>query len=175
MLLNQITPAAAERVPRAGYPLSDGVFPPVRTSGGAGTDGPVLTLAARVYASVFATADSRRDALWLPHDSTTVEENTLLPLILKESRNSGGPVFSSNLLHVKKGTLFAMTPNNLELGHQLDVSAAALMAGKPHRKGVRPLRELHSAINLRTASHMGLNIGYQQQRSFDYIFFGAMS
>jgi putative ABC transport system substrate-binding protein len=26
------------------------------------------------------------------------------------------------------------------------------------------------AVNLRTASHLGLNIGYQQQRGFDYIF-----
>jgi putative ABC transport system substrate-binding protein len=35
---------------------------------------------------------------------------------------------------------------------------------------VLPLREVHTAVNLRTASHIGLIIGYQQQRSFDFIF-----
>jgi putative ABC transport system substrate-binding protein len=126
--------------------------------------------AAQLYTSLFNTADSRRDALWLPHDTTTVEEGTLLPLILKESWKSGMPIFSSNVLHVKKGALFAMSPNNVELGRSLASSALGLMAGEVRKKGVQPLRELHTAINLRTASHMGLNIGYQQQRTFDFIF-----
>jgi putative ABC transport system substrate-binding protein len=129
-----------------------------------------LGQAAHLYTTLFSVADGRRDAVWLPHDSTTVEEGTLLPLILKESWNSGIPIFSSNMLHVKKGALFAMTPNNVELGRSLANSAMGLMTGEHRRRGVQPLRELHTAINLRTASHMGLNIGHQQQRTFDFIF-----
>ncbi len=129
-----------------------------------------LSQAAHLYSSLFAGADSKRAAIWLPHDTTTVEESTLLPLILKESWNSGVPIFSSNVLHVKKGALFAMSPNNVELGRSLANSALGLMAGEARRKGVQPLRELHTAINLRTASHMGLHIGYQQQRTFDFIY-----
>jgi putative ABC transport system substrate-binding protein len=129
-----------------------------------------LAQAAHLYMTLFNGADGRREAVWLPHDSTTVEESTLLPLILKESWNSGVPIFSSNMLHVKKGALFAMTPNNLELGRSLANSAMGLMSGEHRKRGVQPLRELHTAINLRTASHMGLNIGYQQQRTFDFIF-----
>ncbi|MES2152958.1 MAG: ABC transporter substrate binding protein [Pseudomonadota bacterium] len=129
-----------------------------------------LSQAAHQYTSLFASADSRRDAVWLPHDTTTVDETTLLPLILKESWNSGVPIFSSNVLHVKKGALFAMSPNNVELGRSLANSALGLMAGELRKKGVQPLRELHTAINLRTASHMGLTIGYQQQRTFDFIY-----
>jgi len=129
-----------------------------------------LSQAAHMYTSLFATAEARRDAVWLPHDTTTVEEGTLLPLILKQSWNSGVPVFSSNMLHVKKGALFALTPNNVELGRTLASSALGLVAGEPRKRGVQPLRELHAAINLRTASHMGLSIGQQQQRTFDYIF-----
>ncbi|MES2125724.1 MAG: ABC transporter substrate binding protein [Pseudomonadota bacterium] len=129
-----------------------------------------LGQAAHLYSNAFAGADNRRDAVWLPHDTTTVEEGTLLPLILKESWNSGVPVFSSNILHAKKGALFAMTPNNVELGRALANSALGLMAGETRKKGVQPLRELHTAINLRTASHMGLNIGTQQQRTFDFIY-----
>ena len=74
------------------------------------------------------------------------------------------------MLHAKKGALFAMSPNNVELGRSLATSALGLMSGELRKKGVQPLRELHTAINLRTSSHMGLHIGYQQQRTFDSIF-----
>ncbi len=129
-----------------------------------------LAQAAAFYSTLLKAADSKRDALWLPHDTTTVEESTLLPLILKQSWNHGVPIFSSNVLHAKKGALFAMSPNNVELGKSLATSALGLMSGETRRKGVQPLRELHTALNLRTANHMGLNIGYQQQRTFDFIF-----
>ncbi|UOD28987.1 hypothetical protein INH39_26705 [Massilia violaceinigra] len=128
-----------------------------------------LAQAAQVYSAQFAAADSRRDAVWLPHDTTTVEEGTLLPLILKQAWDSGVPIFSSNVLHVKKGALFAMSPNNVELGRSLASSAEGAIAGEL-KKGVQPLRELHTAINLRTASHVGLTIGHQQQRTFDLIY-----
>lgn len=129
-----------------------------------------LASAARLYESAFASSDGRRDALWLPQDATTVDENTILPLVLRESWNRNVPVFSSSFLHVKKGALFALYPNNVELGRTLAGSAEAAMAGDPRRRGVLPLREVQVAVNLRTASHIGLNIGYQQQRSFDFIF-----
>lgn len=129
-----------------------------------------LAAAARAYETAFASADGRRDAVWLPQDATTVDENTILPLVLKESWNRNVPVFSSSFLHVKKGALFALYPNNLELGRTLASSALAVMSGDARRRGVLPLREVQTAVNLRTASHIGLTIGYQQQRSFDFIF-----
>lgn len=129
-----------------------------------------LASAARAYETAFATADARKDAIWLPQDATTVDENTILPLVLKESWNRNVPVFSSSFLHVKKGALFALYPNNLELGRTLASSALAVMSGDARRRGVLPLREVQTAVNLRTASHIGLTIGYQQQRSFDFIF-----
>ncbi|WP_234814994.1 ABC transporter substrate-binding protein [Noviherbaspirillum denitrificans] len=129
-----------------------------------------LAAAARAYETAFASTDGKRDAVWLPQDSTTVDENTILPLVLKESWNRNVPVFSSSFLHVKKGALFALYPNNLELGRTLASSALAAMSGDFRRKGVTPLREVQTAVNLRTASHIGLVIGYQQQRSFDFVF-----
>lgn len=129
-----------------------------------------LASAARLYETAFAAADSRRDAVWLPQDSTTVEESTILPLVLKESWNRGVPIFSSNFLHVKKGALFALYPNNRELGRNLASSALGVLAGEAHKHGVSPLREVQVAVNLRTASHFGLNIGFEQQRSFDFVF-----
>lgn len=127
-----------------------------------------LARAAQLYPQVFSGADPRHDAVWLPHDSTTVEESTILPLVLRESWNSGVPLFSSNVLHVKKGALFAMAPNNVELGRTLASSALGLIAGDGRRRNLVPLRELQSAINVRTASHMGLNL--RQQSSFDFVY-----
>jgi putative ABC transport system substrate-binding protein len=129
-----------------------------------------LAAAARAYETAFAGADSKRDAVWLPQDATTVEEGTILPLVLKESWERSVPIFSSSFLHVKKGALFALYPNNFELGRNLASSALAAMAGEVRKPGVAPLRELQVAVNLRSASHFGLNIGYQQQRGFDFVF-----
>jgi len=129
-----------------------------------------LAAAARAYEAAFAASDGKRDAVWLPQDATTVDENTILPLVLKESWNRNVPVFSSSFLHVKKGALFALYPDNLELGRTLAGSALTAMSGDARRKGLLPLREVQTAVNLRTASHLGLSIGYQQQRSFDFIF-----
>jgi putative ABC transport system substrate-binding protein len=129
-----------------------------------------LATAARQYDAVFANMDGRRDAVWLPQDGITVDEGAILPLVLKESWNRNVPVFSSSFLHVKKGALFALYPNNVELGRSLANSALAILSGDTRKRGVVPLREVHTAVNLRTASHIGLTIGYQQQRSFDFTF-----
>lgn len=129
-----------------------------------------LATAARLYEATFATSDGRRDAVWLPQDSTTVDESTILPLVLRESWNRNVPVFSSSFLHVKKGALFALYPNNVELGKTLASSADAAIAGEHRRRTVLPLRDVQIAVNLRTASHLGVQIGYQQQRSFDMTF-----
>lgn len=133
-------------------------------------EAPDLASAARLYEAAFAAADSRLDAIWLPHDATTVDEATILPLALKESWNRGVPIFSSSFLHVRKGALFALYPNNSELGRDLAISALGILAGEPRKRGVSPLREVFTAVNLRSASHIGLNIDYQQQRSFNFIF-----
>jgi len=128
-----------------------------------------LGQAARLYETLFAAADGRRDSVWLPQDPTTVDENMVLPFVLKESWNRNVPVFSSSYLHVRKGALFVLYPNNLELGRNLAASAQRILSGET-RKGMLPLREVYSAVNLRTAHHMGLNLSSEQQRSFDSVF-----
>ncbi len=129
-----------------------------------------LATAARAYESLFANSDKQHTALWLPNDPTTTEESTVMPLVLRESWNSSLPVFSSSLIHVKRGALFALYPNNLELGRNLANSALGAMAGEVRKKGMQPLREVNLAVNLRTASHIGLRIEPQQQRTFDFVF-----
>lgn len=123
-----------------------------------------------VYQSIFATADARRDALWLPQDSATVDDSLVLPLVLQESWSKGIPVFSSNVSHVKRGALFALYPNNVELGRNLATSALGMASGGPVTRGVLPLRDVLTAFNTRTASHLGLSPSAAQQQGFNLIF-----
>lgn len=133
-------------------------------------EAPDLASAARLYRKLFADADGRRDALWLPTDATTVDESTILPLVLRAAWNSAVPVFSSSFLHVRKGALFALYPDNSELGRNLANLATGLMSAEPPPRAMRPLREVHAALNLRTASHLGIAAGPAVQRGFDALY-----
>ena len=130
-----------------------------------------LKAALRAYQDFFAQA-LPQDALWLPQDSLSVDESAVLPLVLQECWNRNLPLFSSNLAHVKRGALFSLYPNNLELGRSLGASALAQLqrspAGPPGLRGVQPLRDVHAAINTRTASHLGLEAS--AQRGFELSF-----
>jgi len=129
-----------------------------------------LASAAHLYDAAFASADNRQDAIWLPQDATTVDDETILPLVLKESWSRAVPVFSSSFLHVKKGVMFALYPSNLGLGRDLASFALGVLSGDLRKHGLSPLREVLTAVNLRTASHIGVDLDYQQQRSFDFVF-----
>lgn len=128
-----------------------------------------LRSAMRAYQEIIAKADSRQDALWLPQDSTAVEESTVLPFVLQESWNNNLAVFSSSFGHVKRGVLFSLYPDNVELGRHLAGDALGLLAsGNKDTSALTPLREVLMAVNLRTAKHLGLNTARIQ--SFDMAF-----
>lgn len=129
-----------------------------------------LRSAMQVYQEIFATCDSSQDALWLPQDSIAVEEGTVVPLVLQKSWNLNLAVFSSSFGHVRRGVLFSLYPNNVELGRHLAGSALGFLAtGGNESSGMVPLREVLMAINLRTAKHLGINIG-RQAAGFDMTF-----
>lgn len=126
--------------------------------------------ALRLYAALLANADSARDAVWLPQDPTTVDDNAVLPLVLKEGWNRAVTVFSSHLAHVKRGALFSLYPDNAELGRTLATSGLRLLANpKAMQPSVLPLRETRAAINVRTAAHLGLDPA-NAQAGFDLVY-----
>ncbi len=128
-----------------------------------------LRSAMQAYQQILAAADTSEDALWLPQDSTTVEDSTVLPMLLQESWARNLAVFSSSFGHVKRGVLFSLYPNNVELGRHLAGSALDFLAsGENDSSGMFPLREVLMAVNLRTAKHLGLNSSRPQ--SFDMAF-----
>ena len=126
--------------------------------------------ALRLYSQLLATADPARDVLWLPQDPTTVDDNVVLSLVLKDGWNRSIVVFSSHLAHVKRGALFSLYPDNAELGRSLAASAQRLL-GNPRAltAGVTPLRDTRAAINVRTAAHLGLDVA-AAQAGFDLVY-----
>ncbi len=128
-----------------------------------------LKTALLMYNTLLAEINPKRDALWLPQDSTTVEESTILPMILQEAWNRNLVFFSSSVVHVKRGALFALYPNNQGLGRSLASSAMKQLSASGPSKGVSPLRDVLVAVNTRTASHLGLNLADSRQK-FDLVF-----
>jgi len=128
-----------------------------------------LRAALRQYQALLAQAGPQ-DAFWLPQDAVSVDESTVLPMLLQECWSRGLPLFSSALGHVRRGALFSLYPNNRELGRSLGAAAAALLAGSATApRGARPLREVHAALNTRTAGHLGLQLDPPLQRSFELL------
>ena len=126
--------------------------------------------ALRAYTQLLAAADPARDALWLPQDPTSVDDGTVLPLVLKEGWNRNIAVLSSHLAHVRRGALFSLYPDNHELGRTLAASAQRLAAGsRAGMVGVLPLRQARAAINIRTAAHLGIDVAAVQS-GFDMVY-----
>jgi putative ABC transport system substrate-binding protein len=68
--------------------------------------------------------------------------------------------------HVPKGALFALFPDNTEMGRAL----GRLAAGPPSPgAGLHVLEQLDTAINIRTANHLGLGVNAGDKR-FDMVF-----
>lgn len=119
-----------------------------------------LRAAVRAHTEVLAQMNPQTDALWLPQDSVTVDEDTVLPLVLREAWERNLHVFSSNVAHVRRGVLFALYPDNRALGRVLgDWARGYLQGGSLPPPGVQPLGELLLAVNTRTARHLGVPLG----------------
>lgn len=128
-----------------------------------------LKTALRLYQDIFAGADPRTDALWLPQDSTTVDDGSVLPLVLQETWARNLVFFSSSVAHVRRGALFALYPDNVEIGRNLANSALGYISSNGQGpRGVLPLKAVLLAVNVRTAGHLGMNLAGRQ--NFDLIF-----
>jgi len=131
-----------------------------------------LKTAVHLYQEILFNSDSKKDVLWLPQDSTTVDETSILPLVLQEAWTRSIAIFSSNVSHVKRGALFSLYPDNIELGRNLAITALGTLnaSNSQGQRGMMPLKNVLVAVNIRTASHLGLSLSYKQQRTFSLIF-----
>ncbi|SHI48083.1 putative ABC transport system substrate-binding protein [Malonomonas rubra DSM 5091] len=121
------------------------------------------------YRNLLEKSESGTDAIWLPLDRVTVNDDVILPLLLQSAWDKNLLLMSNKPGHAKRGVLFAMYPDNYGLGQQL---AELLEQQKihPERSIVLPLSQLNLAINLRTASHLGLTFNRNQRDQFTLTF-----
>jgi len=128
-----------------------------------------LKTALLIYQDIFAGADPQYDALWLLQDSTTVDETSVLPLVLRETWGRNLVFFSSSVTHVRRGALFSLYPDNVEIGRHLANSALGyLSSGGQGPRGMVSLKAVRLAVNVRTAGHLGINLAGRQ--NFDLVF-----
>ena len=126
--------------------------------------------AAEQYRNFFGQLKDGSEALWLPQDAGILDENALLPTVLKEAWEKNLVVFSSNPEHVKKGVLFSLYPDNLGLGRSLAALVQERLQAPGESPRILPLGDLLIAVNSRTAEHLGLKLSSQDKRRFNLIF-----
>lgn len=126
-----------------------------------------LREAATVYRRLLPEMSGPGDAIWLLQDRQTVDERAILPLMLEAAWNGDIVLFSSNPGHVKRGALFSLYPNHQAMGRSLGSLAAATVTTKPH---IDPLRDLQTAVNIRTAEHLGIEFSNRDLRDFGLVF-----
>lgn len=126
-----------------------------------------VVTSARVYRDFLARANPQTDALWIPlTDIAPIK--TVLPLILRESWSRNIVVFAHNPLLVKQGVLFALYPDNEDMGYQVAEMASSAKGRASPR--VVHAKKLLTAINRRTAAHLGIDVSEQQLQHFDRIY-----
>jgi len=128
-----------------------------------------LRAAALVYRELSATIDSTTNAIWLMQDRTTMDSDSILPSLLEEAWRRRLIVFSSKLVHAKRGALFSMYPDNFKMGQELGKLAQSIES-RSIRSGVEVLRTLKTAVNMRTAKHLGIDLLAREGKSFDLVF-----
>lgn len=125
--------------------------------------------AAWMYEAVFSSIDGSKDVVWLPTDTTTVDDTVILPLILEQSWKRSFPVISSTPSHMERGVLLALYPDYSKIGNALG-SIAIDAVGGGARNGAVFSRQVQAAVNERTARHLGLKLSDDLRRQFDAVF-----
>ncbi len=121
---------------------------------------------ASAYRELLKQVESPQDAIWLLQASPFLDENSVLQMVLRAAWDRNLVVFSSNPSHVPKGALFALFPDNNAMGRHL---AQQLLGPASPSARLLPLEQLDTAINIRTADHLGLGLSAGDAR-FDMVF-----
>ncbi len=121
------------------------------------------------YRDLLKDVNRQTDAIWLPLDRVTANDDVVLPMLLQLAWEKDLVLCSSKPLHVQQGALFSMYPDNQALGKRL-IEMLTKRLEAPHTPEVVPLVDLSLAVNLRTASHLGLQFTSDLQEEFTLTF-----
>lgn len=120
--------------------------------------------AAQRYQEILKQADNATEAVWLTQDPALLSINSSLPDILNRAWANNIVVFSGSVQHVAHGVLFALFPDNVAMG--ADLARLALDHADGEAVTFKPNRSLRSAINRRTAEHLGIIV---DARDYDLV------
>ncbi len=132
------------------------------------TETNTLQASAQALKTLVKNIDADREAIWLPYDPI-LPVKPLLPDLLKQSWQKNLIIFSGNPYHVQQGVLFALFPDYSKLGEQL----VDLALNKIHKNGsvmVEVSQYLNSAINIRTATHLGILLSSVDKDNYKMVF-----
>ena len=137
--------------------------------------------AAGVYRNLMKTLDED-DAVWILPNGSFVN-NAMLSILLQASWEKHFVVFSSNPVHVKRGALFSVYPNNYKMGLSLG-RLAQTVANDLSRSydGVKngaqqlsetpkmqPLNDVFVTFNERTSNHLGISLTDDMRAQIDLV------
>jgi len=146
---------------------------------------------AEKYRTLLWSMKRGTDALWVSHDSSRLDKS-IMRKVLEKSWRRKLTVFSSNLVDMKRGVLFSLYPDNHAMGESLadmilsmektlqaTSKANSELISEPifgpilgqkrlpiSTLGISPVRDLLTAVNVRTANHIGLHFNKKQRSGF---------
>lgn len=127
-------------------------------------------LSAALFRDVLHRVREDSVAVWLPQNNAAMDEQVLLPVVLKDAWEKQFVVFSSSIDHVRKGALFSLYPDNFRMGRSLALMAKSQVQSSSRPVAIEPLRDVLTAVNLRTAEHLGLDWVDNSRHKFDLTF-----
>ena len=126
-----------------------------------------IRVAAGVYRDLMPTL-SEQDAVWILPKGSFVN-NAVLAILLHESWEKHFVVFSSNPIHVKRGALFSIYPNNYKMGLSLGRMAWDIAQGNSPQRQMQALEDVFITVNERTSNHLGINLSDDIRSHIDLI------
>ncbi|EWH10827.1 hypothetical protein DS2_06036 [Catenovulum agarivorans DS-2] len=120
------------------------------------------------YDQLFKRIDPKQDSIWLTLDTVTANDQVVLPYLLEASWMRKFVLFSSKPTHAKRGALFALFPDNYQLGKRLILMAENTL-NKNHIYKVEPMDKFQVAVNLRAAAHLGVQYDENLKRDMHII------
>ncbi len=124
---------------------------------------------AKLYDKVLKDMNSISDSLWLPEDSSTMDAQVILPMVLSVMWDKNLKIFSSGVSQVGRGALFGLYPDSYAMGEYVGQVAQKLLKNQKIEEPVQPLRQLKSAINIKSMQHIGLQIDQETLNSFTVV------
>lgn len=121
------------------------------------------------YKIILKSVRSKTDAIWIPLDNIA-PMNILLPDILQTSWDKHITVYSNNMLHVRRGTLFALYPDHEKQGRRLVALLQRHLENKNTPSLLYPSVDFKTAVNIRTATHLDMRYSKKMIKTFDKVF-----